>query len=261
MLGEGREAEIYEWDDGTVLRLYREPAAGSRIAGETAAMRAAAACGIPVPAVVEEVTVDGRPGVVMTRIDGIDGITLLGKRPWTLMRFGRWLGDLQARLHEVDAPSELPALRVRIRDRIQAAAPLTPALAARLLRTLDTLPDGKAICHGDFHPGNVLLGRDGPCIIDWTNAARGDSSADVARTRLLLTLGALPPGTPPLLRTLDRYGRRAFASVYRRAYERRRPVDEALVARWLVVRAADRLADDIPEEVPALLAVLERSAG
>lgn len=260
-LGEGREAEIYEWDDGTVLRLFRDPAARSRIDGEVVAMRTAAASGIPVPAIVDVVTVEGRPGIVMTRVDGMDGITMLGRRPWTLVPSARRLGDLQARIHGVTSSSELPELRVRVRERIEAATPLSPDLAAHALRTLDTLPDGDAVCHGDFHPGNVLLGRDGPTIIDWTNATRGDPSADVARTRLMLSFGAAPPGSPLLFRMLDRYGRLGFTALYWRAYARRRGIDEPLVARWMAVRAADRLAEGITEEEPILLAIVERSAG
>ncbi|TMA37195.1 MAG: aminoglycoside phosphotransferase family protein, partial [Deltaproteobacteria bacterium] len=43
---------------------------------------------------------------------------------------------------------------------------------------LETLPDGDQLCHGDMHPGNIMLSRRGPMVIDWTNARRGHPAAD-----------------------------------------------------------------------------------
>ena len=259
-LGEGREAEIYEWDNGRVLRLLREPAPESRLEVEIAAMRAAAASGVPVPEVFDVVTVDGRPGFVMTRIDGPDLFSLMGRKPWTFPGAATELGTLHARLHAIAAPPELPPLHTLIRERVVAAAPLPKPLMEHALRVLATLPEGDAICHGDFHPGNVLQGAAGPMVIDWVNAARGDPQADFARTRLMLRVGALPPGTPAVIRRLDALGRSGFRHLYLRSYRRARPVAPEVVDRWEIVRAADRLSEGIVEEEPALLAVLERSA-
>jgi hypothetical protein len=61
-LAEGREAEIFEWGDGLILRLQRDPATGPAMEHGAAAMAAAAGAGVPVPAVREVVTVAGRPG-------------------------------------------------------------------------------------------------------------------------------------------------------------------------------------------------------
>jgi Ser/Thr protein kinase RdoA (MazF antagonist) len=39
-----------------------------------------------------------------------------------------------------------------------------------------------SIVHLDLRPGNVLLGADGPTVIDWPNASRGAKASDVALT-------------------------------------------------------------------------------
>ena len=45
------------------------------------------------------------------------------------------------------------------------------------------------ICHGDFHPSNVIITPEGkPYILDWSHATQGNASADVARTYLLFWL-------------------------------------------------------------------------
>jgi Phosphotransferase enzyme family len=260
-IAEGREAEVFEWGDGTVLRLLRD--AGRRPAMEqgAAAMSAAKACGVPVPAVVERVTVDGRPGLVLERIDGPDLFGWLAPRPWRLASAGKMLAALHVQLHQTRAPQELVSLRGHVRARIEAAPALSPELCDFALMTLDTLADGDRLCHGDFHPGNVLLTGDRPVVIDWTNATRGDATADFARTRLMLRLGEPPPGTPWVVRTLTPVGRAVLARRYARDYVARRPVDRSALARWEVVRAADRCSEGIDAEIPALIGFLERARG
>jgi aminoglycoside phosphotransferase (APT) family kinase protein len=104
------------------------------------------------------------------------------------------------------------------------------------------------------------LGRDGPAVIDWTDATRGDPAADLARTRLLLRQGAVPEHMPTLIRGLHSFGRGAFFRLYLRAYARERRIDDDLVDRWEVVRVADRVMEGIDAEQPALLHQLERFA-
>ena len=98
-------------------------------------------------------------------------------------------------------------------------------------------------------------------LIDWTNAMRGDPAADVARTRMMLRLGEPPPGTSFALRALTRVGRSLLVTLYLRSYRRARPLDMDAVKRWEVPVAAARLSEGIEEEVPRLMAFLERSAG
>ena len=258
LVGEGREAEILEWDDGTVLRLLRASEDPARVQREATALRAAAEAGIDVPAVYGTTTVDGRAGLIMGRVDGPDLITLMGRRPWMVPRAARIVGTTQARMHGVVAPGDLPSVHDNVHFKIRAATDLPSELADFALATLDELPAGDRLCHGDLHPGNVLLGRDGPAVIDWTDAARGDPAADLARTWLLLNLGAVPEHMPALIRRLQAFGRGTFSRRYLRAYEDVRPIDRHLVDRWKTVRAADRVFEGIAEERSELIEILER---
>jgi aminoglycoside phosphotransferase (APT) family kinase protein len=255
LLGEGREAEIFGWGDGQALRLLRDPNAGPRLEWEAAAMRAAGESGVAVPTVDAVIVVDGRPGLVMERIVGTDLLTELAHRPLRFHRRARELGTLQARLHATAAPPGLPSVRDELRGRIQVAPHLPGETRASTLELLDALPDGDALCHGDFHPGNVMVGERGPVVIDWVGVARGDPPGDLARTMLLLEV-ATRPGLSAVASALDAFGRRWFRQTWRRAYERQHPVDPATFDRWMAVHTAARLAEGIEDEVPSLLARL-----
>jgi aminoglycoside phosphotransferase (APT) family kinase protein len=254
-IAEGREAEVYALDHERVLRLLRD---GSRaqLEGEFAAMQAGSGLQY-VPRVFGVTETGGRAGMVMERLDGDDLLTLLGRQPWRMWEMGRLTGEVQARLHDVSLSPELPSVHDRVAAHIERAVP--EHLRAHVRSLLSWLPDGDRACHLDFHPGNIMLTRRGPVVIDWPNARRGDPAADVARSLLILELGELPEGAPAALRVLQRIGRRIVLRSYARAYRRTAGAQPRNMHEWRVVVAADRLADGIPHERSKLLAIVERS--
>ena len=80
-------------------------------------------------------------------------------RPWALLWGVRLLAALHAAIHRCPGPAELPTLRERLAGKIDAADHLPASQREAARRQLATVPDGTALCHGDFHPANVLMTR------------------------------------------------------------------------------------------------------
>lgn len=259
-IAEGREAEIFAGEEGRVVKLFRRPDAGRQAAWEAAAMAAAGSVGNLVPATYGVAELMGRPGLIMERVEGRDLLAMVERRPWLVVKVGRILGELHARLHEVAAPEGLPSLMDRAAA-AQGASQVPTDVRAFALAVLESLPDGDRLCHFDFHPANVIVSARGPVVIDWPNASRGDPTADVARTLLLVRVGKLPPGASPFLRLLAAAGRRLLTSGYLQGYRRLRSLDGDALRRWGTVNAALRLAEDIPGERESLLRSLRRDMG
>ena len=152
--------------------------------------------------------------------------------------------------------SGYPELKNRL-ERHLSSPLVPPALAEIASKRLDSLPGGDALCHGDFHPANVMRSPSGPVVIDWPNAARGAPEADVARTLLILGAGE-PPTYTPVMRVLTKTGRSLFIWLYVRSYKRARPLDKAEVRRWALPVAVARLSEDIEQERPRLLSRIEK---
>lgn len=256
-LGEGRQAELFIWPSGGVLKLFRSPdLAPAHL--EASIMHMLAPVGLPMPRIFGTLTVEHRPGVVMERLVGPDQLTLLGRKPWTIWMAARALGQLHARLHAADEPTGLRPLRPSIRQQIVASDAIPQDIKSLALADLDQLPDGAAICHWDFHPGNVIETAGGPKIIDWANVHCGDRLADVARTVLLLQSGALPPGAPFLVRTLTALGRNVLGREYLRAYRRALPFEPHKLEAWTRVSLTSRLSYGLREEREHLLQLISR---
>jgi len=153
LIGSGRAADVYELDEGRVLRRYRIKA---DVEHEARLMRYLWSAGFPVPEVYDA---DGTD-MVMARVDGTDMLSDLARRPWRAARCARILARMHDRLHEIEAPSWLP----------------------------QPLGDGNRVLHLDLHPGNVIMTSAGPVVIDWSNGAAGPPGADVAMAALIMRI-------------------------------------------------------------------------
>lgn len=252
-LASGRTAEVFPWPNGWVLKLYR-PGWGRREAEHEAQVtRAAHAAKLPAPAVGDVVEISGRAGLLLGRADGPSLLSLLVRKPWTVGYAARLMAQLHAEMHEQSVP-DLPPLRSRLDGRIRAAR-LPSDVEASILRRLAHLPDGERICHGDFHPDNIIMTSRGPIIIDWVDACRGDPAADVARTLLLARI-ATPSGL--LARILTDLARSRFCALYLREYLRRRHQPADSIYAWLPVVAAGRWREGVEGEHRALERMIHR---
>jgi thiamine kinase len=256
-VAEGREAEMFAWGDGKILRLLRPGFNPASLDAEVRALDFAHRSGLPVPQPGERVTVDGRAGLVLEQIEGTDLLTELGQAPWTVVRSARMCGSVHAQMHgcRVD-DDQIPMLKRRLQG--QLTSPLVPAeLAAIADKRLDKLPDGDTLCHYDFHPANVMRRREGPVVIDWPNATRGAPEGDVARTLLLLGAGE-PMSYTPVMRVLTMVGRSLFIWLYVGSYKRARKLDKGEVRKWALPVTIARLAEDIQPERERLLRRIEK---
>jgi uncharacterized protein (TIGR02172 family) len=249
-LASGRMAEIYPWDDGRVIKLFRTnwPEAAQH---EFRIAKIASERGADTPRVYEVVQQDGRPGIIYERVQGISLLRVMAARPWLVIRLARQFAALHHTVHRCQAP-ELHAARPAVAKIIQEREELPPAMKASLLKLLETLPDGDALLHGDFHPDNVMVTPDKMLIVDWPNAARGCPLVDVARTTIMFRIGE-PADATPLMRAMINILRTLFHQTYLRAYFAQSPYPLVELAPWEPIMAAHRLTDNIPGEPDKLI--------
>ena len=217
LIDRGFTADVYAWGRGRLLKLFRAGTAVHEVRREYDATRAVSRAGLPAPAVFDLVEVDGRVGIVMERIDGPSMFARVQARPWTIVTAATELAELHVRIHRWPCPPELPSLRERLGEAISNAAGLSHERKESARAWLAEMPDGLAVCHGDFHPANVVHSSRGPVIIDWGQAARGDALGDVAYTSLLMRRAHLPAWSPRYMHALLKCSR----STLHRSYLRR----------------------------------------
>jgi aminoglycoside phosphotransferase (APT) family kinase protein len=232
-LASGASADIYAWGERQVVKLYHRGTPHSAAQREADNSRVACDACIPSPLPGDIVTVQDRVGVVFARVDGPSMLQLIGLNPRSVDGQATQLARLHAAMHAKPGRG-LPSLRDHLQTvAARIAAPAGPALLAHLHK----LPDAASLCHGDFHPGNVIVTPTGPAIIDWLDAGCGHPLADVARTSLLLQHADAPPGAGRGLEAL----RARLHAVYLAHYCELAGVTPADVDVWTLPVAVARL--------------------
>lgn len=253
----GRTAEVFAHGGDRVLKVLKPGFPDALGEEEAVAAAMADAAGIGAPRFFGTTRVDGRFTLIYERRDGPSMLERLIARPWMADRLGTTLGSLHAVMHQASAP-ELPDLGSAIRRAIRGAETHAGTDAsARALARIEGLPAGDALCHGDFHPGNVMLGASGPAVIDWLTAGSGPPAADVARTLFLIRDGRSPPAASALRRRLIGLLRDRFSTGYLAGYRRRRALDLEEVAAWRLPILVARLDEGIEDERAHVRALID----
>ncbi len=252
-LGQGREAEVFAWADGYVLKLFWPEFSQADAELEAQLTQQVWLMGVPSAKVEDVLEMEGRWGLVLQWIKGVPLTDYIQTDPTRLRFAAQMLGALHRQLHN-KAAGHLPSQRLHLMRRIQTCR-LPSELRVALLEHLERLPDGTALCHGDFHPENVLVGEEGVYVIDWPGAMRGNPLADMARTTLLVLYSELPPELPGREEIMQK--RELFYQTYLEHYQTFSGLDLAELKSWMPIVAAARLRDNIPAEEARLMQLIE----
>ena len=119
-IGEGAFSEAYAWAPGQVVKLFK-PGVPRRMAWfEVRMIRAVLAAGVPVPEVFGELTLDGRFGIVLQRLDGPTLLQLSRTGAVTFEQAGAIVAALAMSVHKTPPPPEVLSLRDYMEARVGA---------------------------------------------------------------------------------------------------------------------------------------------
>lgn len=185
-IGEGATADIHVWAPGQVVKLFK-PGVSPRFSRREAQMtRAGFAAGAP--EVLDEVTVEGRFGIVLQRLDGPTLLQLMQTGDVTSGQAGAVLAALYVSVHKTPPAPDVASLHDWIDGASQRSRDVLPEhIAAGVITLIERLPPEDGLCHADLHPGNVIMTAAGPRIIDWGCALRAPGIFDVGRAHVTLT--------------------------------------------------------------------------
>ena len=187
-IGEGVCADVHAWAPGQVVKLFKS--GHSRRLGwhEVRMTHAVFAAGGPAPEVLGVVTLEGRFGFVLPRFDGPTLLELTRSGAVTRGQAGAILADLCRAVHKTPPPLDVLSLSDWVGAWLQSSSGRLPQhIATGILALIERLQPGDVLCHGDLHPGNVIMTAEGPRLVDWTSPVRAPAAYDLGFSHLILT--------------------------------------------------------------------------
>lgn len=184
IIGIGNTATVYEWEEGKALKLFYHGYPKEGVEKEFYNAKAISDMNFATPKVYEIISYEGRMGIVYGRAEGeslLDWVLRTGDVQGCAMHMAKLhKAIVQNRITDVQNYKEF--LKGNILN-----VPLGNAKEqAAALRMLNKLGVGDTLCHGDFHPGNILISNGHTVVIDFMNVCHGDLLYDVARTVFLV---------------------------------------------------------------------------
>lgn len=190
IIGIGNTATVYEWGKDKVIKLFHQDYPKDAIEKEFFNSIAIRNMNFEKPNAYEIIACKERIGIIYDRINGES------LQDWVLKT-----GDVQecavymASLHKLIIKNKIegiPSYKDFLKFHISKAPSINLKQQKEVFVDIDLLPDGDTLCHGDFHPGNIIISNGRVITIDFMNICKGNLLYDIARTVFLLEYTPVP---------------------------------------------------------------------
>lgn len=250
-IGKGRTADVFMWGEEKVVKLFHEGFRKEAIDFEYLASKSIQEVFLVIPKVYRIVEIDGRYGIVFQFVKGSTMLDFILAKPSTILRESRKLASLHTKMHAYEM-KELASQKNSFKNKIGQLQQLEPSIIKKILKYLEKLPSGEILCHGDYHPDNILISTNQMIVIDWIMAVKGNPAADVARTYYILRYASKENASKLesiLLKIIQRFA----ANSYLKQYCKITGISKKEISQWEIIILAERLTEKILEEETFIL--------
>ncbi|AJG92711.1 aminoglycoside phosphotransferase [Bacillus anthracis] len=184
-IAKGNTAEIYLYDN-KIMKLFKDYLPNTESMNEAKKQKYAYSCGLSVPNVFKVTKIQNRQAIIMEYVKGDSIGDLLLNNLNEAEYYINICVNEQKKIHSIRVNTdEIESMRERLERQIKSVHKLDEKQKENILNKLHSIKFEPRLCHGDFHPFNLILSNKSVNIIDWVDASSGDIRADVFRTYLL----------------------------------------------------------------------------
>lgn len=190
IIGTGNTATIYAWDEGKVLKLFNPNYPKELAEIEFYNAKAIRHADFAKPGVYELISFKERMGIIYDKVEG-ESLENWVLRTGELQKCAVYMAELHKSIIR-NIPGNVPDYKNFLKYHVVNALKDNHPGQKEAFEILDRLQGGNTLCHGDFHPGNILISNGHTAVIDFMNICHGNFLYDVARTVFLVEYTPVP---------------------------------------------------------------------
>lgn len=241
-LAKGRTAEVYEWNEDKILKLFNKNLSERIAKTEYENGILLNDLEVRVPKAYELKKINGRFGIVYERIYGKSLLSMMISKFISIKEAAFLLAEIHYKVNSLEV-ADLPEQKSSLKVDIEETNWLSKSEKLQIVSRLKEFPALNRLCHGDFHPDNLILTSNGPVIVDWLTAVSGNPACDVARTVIMFKFAELPDGLP----VSSNAELKKIHDIYLNKYLELSKLENEEIREWELVVAAARLNEGIPD--------------
>ncbi len=192
-IGEGNTAEVYELNESKVIKLYREGYSESIAKEEYRKAKLMMKFPFSKAKTVDFLIIENRFAILYEMIYGIS-LERWVYETQNLSGCAKYLADLHKEILLCEIENETIEGYKNVISYFIKQADVSEIEKNKAIEILKHLPEGKNLCHGDYHPGNVMIDKEKSTVIDFLNICKGPQLYDIARTVYLIQYTPVPQG-------------------------------------------------------------------
>lgn len=232
LIAQRKNKEIYV-DNDKVIKLFVEEHSQSDILNEALNQsRVDEYSNLNIPKLVEVRKLENRWAIVSERVEGKTISQMMKEQPEKIDEYLNLFVDVQLTILSNEVPL-LNRIKEKFTRKLENATNIDENTKYELLQRLQGMKNHNKLCHGDYHPSNVIVKEDGTVyVIDWAHVTQGNASADAARTFLLFSID----------------NNEELAEKYLNLFANKSGIEKSHIQRWIPIVAATQMTKNIPEE-------------
>ncbi|MBR4345174.1 MAG: hypothetical protein IKP88_21120 [Lachnospiraceae bacterium] len=194
-LSEGRNANVYEWGEDRVIKLFKASYPTELVTFEY--YNALAVKNLPFRKVMvsELKKTEFGYGIIYEKLSGENMMDYIG-RTGNLKEAAVMMADLQKSINkctfDIENTGALISAHQLLRKNMIKSKKADSDATREMIRFLGTMKEGSSLCHGNLHPENVLITDDGPVALSASDYCIGKPLFDIAKTFFLIAYTPLP---------------------------------------------------------------------
>ena len=217
---------VYRCDD-SIVKVFAETHPKSDVFNEALLTARIEETDLDIPKVKGVTQIDGKWAIEIEYKEGKTLEEMMKSDRSNIDKYMSDFVDLQIKVHSQRSPL-LKGMKDKITRQINSLKILDATTRYELLTRLESMPKHNKVCHGDFNPSNVIVGKNGTMtVVDWAHATQGNASADAAMTYLLFALKD-----------------QETADLYLNMFCKKSDTARQYVQQWLPIVAASQLAKE-----------------
>ncbi len=256
-IGIGRSAEVFTNDEGIAIKLFYEKIPNEQIEYEVGIGQKISGVCTRAPKLIGKCEFENRVGIKYELINGVIVAERMQCKPLSIFKLVSYIGRVHREIHELSIQG-LNSMDDKFTDIINHSNIINESQKRFIIEILKT-NGSVSLCHGDFHPENIMLDKNGQIrVVDWVTSYSGNPLSDVARTYYLLRSGTSPIYKPLVVRIAEYILKPLIAKRYLKSYFHNKRIPKNDLKMWFLIIQIVRLSECIKEEQKNLERAIQR---